>query len=157
MLPPYAKLPCHKVAHAGNSTSSYSIQPFCIAAFLATAVYIFWNLPLILDVHQFFCWNVLACIYRYAFRHILGFSPPFLYFGDEHVSWSTFSHKWHIFVFLIFFNVLPRACYGYIQWEFIPSAVWKFSNYFSSSRCRNLALNRIFLLYFRGRHGGCLT
>ena len=37
VLPPYANSPCHKVAHAGNSTSSFSIQPYCIAACWATA------------------------------------------------------------------------------------------------------------------------
>ena len=33
----------------------------------------------------------------------------------------------------LFFYVLPRASYGYIQHGFIPSAVWRFSNIFSSS------------------------
>ena len=66
-------------------------------------------------------------------------------FHGQHVS-----HKWHV---LTIFDALPRTSYGYIQCGFIPSAVWRFSNYFSSScRCRNLTLNRMFLLYLRGRH-----
>ena len=37
---------------------------------------------------------------------------------------------------------LPRASYGYIWCAFIPSAVWRFSNYyFQLFRCGNLALN----------------
>ena len=28
--------------------------------------------PSIIDTHQLFCWIVLVCIYKYAFRHILG-------------------------------------------------------------------------------------
>ena len=71
-------------------------------------------------------------------------------------------HKWHVFVI---FYVLPRASYGYIQCEFIPSAVWRFSNkFFSSFRCRKLALTREtpyifeFILGVVGRHvGGCQT
>ena len=52
-----------------------------------------------------------------------------------------------------FFYVLPRASYGYIQCGFIPSVVWRFSKYyFQLFRCRNLALNRFFLLFLRGRY-----
>ena len=36
-----------------------------------------------------FCWIDLVCIYRYAYRYIVGFYPPFLYLGNEHVSWSA--------------------------------------------------------------------
>ena len=53
---------------------------------------------------------------------------------------------------ILFFYVLPRASYGYIQCGFIPSVVWRFSYYFQLFRCRNLAVNRIFLLFLRGRH-----
>ena len=43
------------------------------------------------------------------------------------------------------FYVLPRASYEYIQYGFIPSAVWRFSNYYLQLlRCRNLASNRFF-------------
>ena len=41
----------------------------------------------------------------------------------------------------------------HVQCGFIPSAVWRFSSYyFQLLRCRNLALNRCFLLFLRGRH-----
>ena len=33
--------------------------------------------PSILDIHQLFILDLMVCIYRYAFRHILGFLPPF--------------------------------------------------------------------------------
>ena len=42
--------------------------------------------------------------------------------------------------------------YGYIQYGFIPSAVWRFSNHFQLFRCRNLALNRFFPTFLAGRH-----
>ena len=52
-----------------------------------------------------------------------------------------------------FFYVLPRVPYGYIQCGFIPSAVWRLSNYyFQLLRCRNLALNRLFLLFLGDRY-----
>ena len=110
-----------------DSTSSFSIQPFCITAF-------WYQLFIYIDIYSlyltsinYFYWIVLVCIHRYAFRHILVFYPPFLYLGDEHVS-----HKWNVFA-ILFFYVLPRASYGYIWSGFIPSVVWRFSNYFSSS------------------------
>ena len=100
------------------------------SCFLASAVYIYWYLPLILDFINYFCWIELVCIYRYALRHIVGFFfPPFLYLGDEHFSWSAcFSHMVCIWHFI--FYVMPRTSYGYIQCGFIPCVVWRFSNYF---------------------------
>ena len=60
-------------------------------------------------------------------------------FCDQHVS-----HKWHVFVILLFFYVLPRVSYGYIWCGFILSAIWRFSNYFSSSLGVGIfALNRM--------------
>ena len=41
------QFPCHKVAHAGNSTSSSQFQPYCIAAFWATAVFLSANILII--------------------------------------------------------------------------------------------------------------
>ena len=54
-----------------------------------------------------------------------------------------FSHMACICHFV--FYALPRASYGYIQCGFIPSAVWRLSNIFSSSLGVGiLALNRVF-------------
>ena len=66
-------------------------------------------------------------------------------------------HKWHVFV--MFFHALPRASYGSIWGWFIPSALRRLSNNFSSCfRCRKLALTRdtsyifVFILGLVGRH-----
>ena len=51
------------------------------------------------------------------------------------------------------FYVLPRASYKYIHCGFIPCVVWRFSRYFFQLfRCRNLALNRVFPIFFSGRY-----
>ena len=50
-------------------------QPYCIAAFWATAVFYLLISWLFLKSINYFCWIVLVCIYRHAFRHILGFLP----------------------------------------------------------------------------------
>ena len=56
---------------------------------------------------------------------------------------NMFSHLACVCHFV--FYALPRASYGYIWCGFIPSAVWRFSNIFSSSLgVGNLALNRVF-------------
>ena len=59
---------------------------------------------------------------------------------------NMFSHMACICHF-VFFYILPRASYVYIQphqFGFIPSAVWRFFNiFFQLFRCRNLALNRV--------------
>ena len=91
---------------------------------------------------------MLICIYTYVFGHILDFfNPPFLYLGEEHVSWSICSHKWHVFAFF-FFYVLPRASYGNVWCGFIPSVAWRFSNYyFQLLKCRNLTLNSFFFYF----------
>ena len=71
-------------------------------------------------------------------------------FHDQHVLTNG------MYFAIFFLYVLPRASYGYIWCGFIPSVVWTFSNYyFQLFRCRNLALNRMFLLInHRGRDGG---
>ena len=58
-----------------------------------------------------------------------------------------------------FFYVLSRASYGYIQCGFIPSVVWRFSNYFSSSLVAENKLQlAIYLVHLVVRHiGGCLA
>ena len=48
----------------------------------------------------------------------------------DNVSQSTCFHKWHVFAI---FYVLPRTSHEYIWCGFIPSTVWRFSNYFSNS------------------------
>ena len=90
---------------------------------LVPAIYICWYLPLILDIHQILLLDCV-CIYRHAFRHILGFLPSFSVLR----WWTCFM----INIFLIngmylpfcFFNVLPRASCGYIWCGFIPSKPW---------------------------------
>ena len=162
MLPPYVNSLTTRWHNAGNSTSSFSIQPYCIAAFLATAgFFICWYLNYILTSINYFCWIVLVCIYRHAFRHILGFCyPPCLYLGEQHISWSTCSHKWHVFAILFLFMSCPEPPMGISGVGSFP--VWSGGSViiFQFFTCRNLALNRVFPTVLRGRHvlhlGGCL-
>ena len=49
-------------------------QPYYIAACWATTVFfICYYLDYFLTSINYFCWIMLVCIYRYAFRHILVF------------------------------------------------------------------------------------
>ena len=67
-------------------------------------------------------------------------------FHDQHVLTNGMYLPFH-------FLCPARAYYGYVQCGFIPSAVWRLSNYyFQLFRCRNLALNRFFLLFLRDRY-----
>ena len=53
------------------------------------------------------------------------------------------------FGFFFFCYVLPRASYRYIWCGFIPSVVWRFSNYyFQLPRFGNLALNSFSSYFF---------
>ena len=66
VLTPYVKAALPQ-GGTWDSISSFSIQPFYITAFLATAVYIFSNHALILAIHQLFlldwlCLYLLVCI-----------------------------------------------------------------------------------------------
>ena len=71
-MPPYGKFPCHKVAQHWefhfpflNSAilSSCNFGHSCLYLLKCSS-----NLAI-----NYFCWSVLVCTYRYAFRHILGF------------------------------------------------------------------------------------
>ena len=145
MLPPYVNSPCHKVADAGNSASSFSISAILHSCMLGYSCFLSAKyLDYFLTSINYFCWIVLVCIYRYAFRHILGFLPSLSVFNVINMV-----HDQHVFTHgmcLPFcFYALPRASCGYIWCGFIPSAVWRFSNiFFQLFRCRNLALNRVF-------------
>ena len=76
------------------------------------------------------------------------FYPPFLYLGDEHVSWSTcFSQMACICLFV--FLCPAKTLYGYIHCGFIPRWSGGSLIIFQLFRCRNVALNRIFILYLR--------
>ena len=63
---------------------------------------------------------------------------------------NMFSHMACICLFV--FYALPRASYEYIQCGFIPSVSGGSLIFFQLFRCRNLALNRGFFLFFSGRH-----
>ena len=99
---------CHLML---NSSATRWHLGFCVL-FLNSAIlhsctfgnsfYICWNSLYYLPSINCFCWIDIVCIYRYAFRHIVGFYSLFLYLGDEYVSWSACSHKWHVFVILFF-------------------------------------------------------
>ena len=73
----------------------------------------------------FIFWGVLLGI-------LVVFCPPFLYLGDEHGTWSTclfqMTCSYHLFIFMS----CPQP-HGYIWFGFIPSAVCRFSNKYSSS------------------------
>ena len=65
---------------------------------------------------------------------------------------TIFHYKWHVFVIFVLF-VIHRASYVYIQCRFIPSAVWRLSNIFSSSfMCRKFTLNRENVLSVQYKH-----
>ena len=96
---------------------------------------------------------MLVYIYRHAFRHILVFfTPPCLYLGEEHVSWSTCSSKWHVFAILFFFVYCPEPHMGISGVGSFP--VWSGGSLiiFQLFRCRNFALNRFFPTFLSGRH-----
>ena len=62
VLPHYVNSPCHKVADAGNSTSSFSISAILHSCMLATAVFYLLISWLFLDIPQLF---VLGCVGLY--------------------------------------------------------------------------------------------
>ena len=133
VLPPYVKLPCHKVA------SGIPLPPLSQVSHIAWLH--FWpqliksaeiSLYYLPSIH-YFCWIDLVCIYRCALKLIVSFSWSFLYLGDEHFSWSACLSQMACICHFVFFYVLPRAFSGYISCRFISSVVWRFSYYFSSS------------------------
>ena len=112
-----------------------------------------WNFIYYLTSINYFSWIVLVCIYSHAFRYILGFFyPPCLYLGEEHVSWSTYSHKWHVFAIMFLFMSCPEPPMGKSGVGSFP--VWSGGSLilFQLFRCRNLALNRFFPTFLSGRH-----
>ena len=62
VLPPYVNSLATRWHITGNSTSSFSIQPYCIPAFLATAVFYLLISHLLLDINQLF---LLDCVGLY--------------------------------------------------------------------------------------------
>ena len=96
VLPPYTKLPCHKVAPG---------IPLPLSQFSHFAKLQFWPQLYISANFAFtfvgLCWFVSIDIHLGVFEV---FYPPFLYLGEEHVSWSTCSHKWHVFTILFFMS-----------------------------------------------------
>ena len=127
-------------------------QAILHSCMVATAVYICQYLTFILDIHQLFCWIMLVCIYRYAFRHILGFYPPFLYLGKEHV------HDQHVlthgmYLPFCFFMSCPEPAMGISGVGSFPvQSGGSLIIIFQLLSCRHLSLNRFFLLFLRGRH-----
>ena len=83
---------------------------------LVSVVYIYWYLPFILDIQQFFCWIVLVCIYRHAFRYILGFYTPFVHLGDEHVSWSIWLSPMACICHFVFLCPVQSLLWVYLVW-----------------------------------------
>ena len=79
------------------------------------------------------------------------FTSPFLHLDDEHGTWSTCLFQVTYLSFCIF-CILPQASYMFIWCGFIPNVIWRFSNNISSTRCKELALNRKNFLYVRCNH-----
>ena len=117
---------------------------------LATAVYIYWYLPLILDINQL---SLLVLSVGMHLGILYIFNPPFLYLGDEHVSWSACFSQMACICHFIFMSC-PEPPMGISSVDSFP--VWSGGSLiiFQLLRCRNLVLNMIFS-YLRGRLWGC--
>ena len=68
-------------------------------------------------------------------------------FHDQHVS-----HKWHVFAILFFLPVQEPYMGISSVGSFPVQSGGSLIIIFQLFRCRNLALNRMFLLYLRGRY-----
>ena len=103
--------------------------------FTSTNIY-----PLFLTSINFFCWILLVCIYRHAFRHILDYFT---------LLFCTWFHNQNVLtngMYLPFFMPYPEPPMGISIVGSFPVQFGGSLIIFQLSRCRNLALNRVFLL-----------
>ena len=116
MRPPYVKLFLPQTG-IGDSPSSFfnsAILQGCIfwQQLNKSAKIYFYSCS-----HQLFCWIDFVGIYKCAFRHFVGFVPPFLYLGDEHDSWSTcLSQMANICYFVVFLYPAQSLLWVYPVW-----------------------------------------
>ena len=143
VLPTYLQLPCHKMApgiplpHNASQFSHIAWLHFLQQLIKPAKIYLCSLLSI-----NYFCWIDLVCIYRCAFRDIVGLSPSISIPGDDHVSWST----WFLQMACIcqFVSLCPAQSLLWIYWMWVHSQCSLDVLYlvFQLFRCRKLALTR---------------
>ena len=73
VLSPYGKFPCHKVAQHWEFHFLFLNSAILLSCNFGHSCLYLLKSSIFLPSINYFCWIVLVCIYRYVFRHILGF------------------------------------------------------------------------------------